>query len=86
MSERRITIRLSQDEFTAIEAQANRRGTTIADTVRAAVQTGMIIDHLALQEQRIAERIAALEQRIPFVVVDEFERRKKAAIAAQNGH
>jgi len=70
MADRRVTIRLSEEEFAAVEAAANKKGSTIAAEIRAAVTAGIALtninDSLAAFETRLAERL----QRIPQASAD----------------
>ena len=81
MSDRRITIRLSEEEFRDVERRAEKRGDTVAGEVRAALQAQAIGDIIAAAvaaaENRTAERIHGAAQRIPEAV----ERRLYARLA-----
>lgn len=77
MSDRRITIRLSEEEFRDVERRAEKSGNTVAGEVRAALQAQAIGDIIAAAitaaENRTAERIHGVERRIDCAIADTAE-------------
>lgn len=88
MSDRRITIRLSDEEFRDVERRAEKSGNTVAGEVRAALQAQSIGDIIAAAitaaENRTAERIHGTTRRITEAnerIPEAIERRLYARLA-----
>ena len=64
--EKRVTIRLSQEDFTSLEEEAGRAGATLAEALREGWRRGhqaaSLEERLAKMEQRLADRLDPLAQ------------------------
>lgn len=90
MADRRVTIRLSEDEFNALETAANKKGATIAAEIRAAITAGTTLADLTAAiagiETRMAERIQRIPQASAAATVEAFAQKKaEEASRAQGG-